>query len=205
MAELCAPSVEPDTLRRIAAVESSFNPYAIGVVGGRLQRQPRNGAEAVATTGMLSANGWDYSVGLVQVNQKNFSKYGLTPTTAFNPCENLRAGSQILVDCYRRAGGSATPLGDALSCYYSGNFSAGYRLGYVAKVLGGPQRPPIAGIVQPIPVVATAPTPRSRKPQVVHQAQTPLLARGFFLSAPDALAGGGGSSTSAAGSTALLF
>src|SRR5690606_3457574 len=51
---------------------------------------------------------------------------------AFDACPNLRAGSRILADCYRRAG---EDWGKALSCYYSGNFVTGFRHGYVQKVL----------------------------------------------------------------------
>ena len=134
MAKLCAPAVAPGLLQRIASVESSYNPFAIGVVGGHLVRQPTTAAEALATTTALKQSGWDFSVGLVQVNQKNFGKYGLTPQAAFDPCTNLRIGSEILADCYRRAGEGLTRTGDALSCYYAGNFTMGYRLGYVAKV-----------------------------------------------------------------------
>ncbi|MBY0365149.1 MAG: hypothetical protein K2X12_02820 [Burkholderiaceae bacterium] len=42
LAQQCAPGVHMDTMRRIVHVESSYNPYAIGVVGGRLERQPRD-------------------------------------------------------------------------------------------------------------------------------------------------------------------
>lgn len=154
MAQQCAPNVHADTLHRVASVESNFNPFAIGVVGGRLQRQPHNLAEAVATAQMLETSGYNYSLGMVQVNKKNLAKYGLTPETAFDPCANLRAGGQILEDCYHRAGNSSSALGDAFSCYYSGNFKTGYRTGYVAKVQNA------AGLVDadalnaaPIPVV----------------------------------------------------
>ncbi|HBN8308897.1 TPA: transglycosylase SLT domain-containing protein [Pseudomonas aeruginosa] len=40
LAQQCAPTVAPQTMAAVVQVESSFNPYAIGVVGGRLQRQP---------------------------------------------------------------------------------------------------------------------------------------------------------------------
>ena len=153
VAELCAPGVALDTLRSIASVESSFNPFAIGVVGARLQRQPRDLPEALATARMLDDQGYDYSLGLVQVNQKNFAKYGLTLESAFEPCANLRVGSLILEDCYNRAGVGDRRMGDALSCYYSGNFTTGYRLGYVAKVQAAGGTPDIAALpVQPIPV-----------------------------------------------------
>ncbi len=134
LAQDCAPHVHVDTLTRIASVESSFNPFAIGVVGGHLERQPKNLAEAVATAQMLEASGYNYSLGIVQVNRKNLAPHGLSLESAFDPCANLRAGGAILEDCYRRAGASSTALTDAFSCYYTGNFQAGYKLGYVAKV-----------------------------------------------------------------------
>lgn len=154
MAELCAPGTAPETLRRVAAVESSFNPYAIGVVKGRLVRQPRTRAEALATARALAREGYDFSVGLLQLNQKNFGPFGLTLERAFDPCTNLRVASRILAACAKRAGTSPWPAGDALSCYYSGNFTAGYAAGYVARVLGTPAGPSVAEPAA-IPVVAT--------------------------------------------------
>jgi type IV secretion system protein VirB1 len=154
MAKLCAPAVAPGLLQRIASVESSNNPFAIGVVGGRLTRQPSNASEALATASALKEGGWDFSVGLVQVNQKNFARYDLTPAAAFDPCTNLRVGGQILVDCYKRAGGTVTRMGDALSCYYAGNFTTGYRLGYVARVEQGRAGAQQIGAGIAIPVVA---------------------------------------------------
>jgi type IV secretion system protein VirB1 len=74
LAQQCAPDVHPDTMRRIVHVESSFNPYAIGVVGGRLAHQPRQRDEAMATAQWLQKNGYNFSVGLAQVNQSNFAR-----------------------------------------------------------------------------------------------------------------------------------
>lgn len=127
-------------MARIAHVESSFNPYAIGVVGGRLDRQPRSLSEALATAQWLERNGYNYSVGLVQVNKKNFAKYGLTLETAFDACPNVRAGGEILKECYvralkKRSGNEQAALRDSFSCYYSGNFITGYNHGYVLKVV----------------------------------------------------------------------
>jgi type IV secretion system protein VirB1 len=124
--------------------ESQFNPYAIGVVGGRLERQPRNLSEAVATAKVLEKQGYNFSVGLMQVNKKNFKRYGLTIDTAFQSCENIKAGAAILQDCFERAsiqpsrmGQPQAALRDAFSCYYSGNFKTGYDAGYVLKVVTG--------------------------------------------------------------------
>lgn len=42
-----------DTMRRIVHVESSYNPYAIGVVGGRLERQPRDKGRAEIRSNLI--------------------------------------------------------------------------------------------------------------------------------------------------------
>ena len=137
LAMACAPLVHTSTIQALVAVESSFNPHAIGVVGGVLERQPRNRAEALATASQLQANGWNFSVGLAQINVHNFDRLGLTAATAFDPCENLRAMQAVLTECFDRSapeGPGQTALRQALSCYYSGNFVSGFRHGYVQRV-----------------------------------------------------------------------
>lgn len=152
----------------VAHVESGFNPLAIGVVGGRLERQPTNKAEAVATAKALAEAGYNFSVGVGQVNRYNLPKYGLDYETAFEPCANLRAGASILVDCFGRARGQfrdeQAALQAAFSCYYSGNFSTGFRPdfkgqpSYVQKVLNSAGVATTAGAVAAIPVIPTART-----------------------------------------------
>jgi type IV secretion system protein VirB1 len=125
-------AVPSEVMHHVVRVESSYNRYAIGVVGGRLVRQPRNLPEALATVRMLEGRGFNFSIGLAQVNRYNLDKYGLgSYEEAFEPCANLRAGSKILAECYHRAG---RDWGKSFSCYYSGNFSTGFRHGYVQKV-----------------------------------------------------------------------
>jgi len=134
----CAPLVHPTTAHALIAVESSHNPYAIGVVGGALERQPRARGEAMATANRLQRQGWDYSVGLAQINQKNFARLGMTPASAFDACTNLRAMQVILGECFERARSTRSSdqsmLQRALSCYYSGNFRTGFEHGYVQRV-----------------------------------------------------------------------
>jgi type IV secretion system protein VirB1 len=126
---LAVPNV---VMQHVVEVESAFNRYAIGVVGGRLQRQPHTLDEAVATARMLAARGYDFSVGLAQVNRHNLARFGLDSyAKAFDRCANLQAGARILGDCFTRA---RNDWGRAFSCYYSGNFITGFRDGYVAKV-----------------------------------------------------------------------
>lgn len=135
----CAPVVHPATMQALVRAESGGNPYAIGVVGGRLARQPRTLPEALATVDALARAGWNYSVGLAQVNRSHLTEYGLTGAAAFDACRNLQAGADILARCYARAAGrgrtSQVTLRDGLSCYYSGNFQSGYRSGYVQRVV----------------------------------------------------------------------
>jgi type IV secretion system protein VirB1 len=125
-------AVPAQVMRHVVHVESGANPFAIGVVGGRLVRQPKTLEEAVATAQMLKSKGYNYSLGAAQVNQVNFRKYGFdTHEKAFDLCANLAAGANILADCYARGGGD---WGKAFSCYYSGNFVTGFRSGYVQKI-----------------------------------------------------------------------
>lgn len=135
----CAPQVHADTARALIAVESAGNPYAIGVVGGALLRQPVSRAEAVATANALQASGWNFSVGLAQINVRNFARLGMDIESAFAPCTNLGAMQIVLTECFDRASARVRPpafaLRDALSCYYSGNFTTGFRHGYVRRVV----------------------------------------------------------------------
>lgn len=129
----CADLAVPgDIMRHVVRVESSFNPFAIGVVGTHLERQPRNLPEALATAQMLEKRGMNFSVGLAQVNRHNLQPQGLDSyEKSFQVCPNLQAGARILADCHRRSRGD---WGKAFSCYYSGNFVTGFRHGYVQKV-----------------------------------------------------------------------
>ena len=125
-------AVPAQVMRHVVHVESGANPFAVGVVGGQLVRQPKTLEEAVATAQMLKSKGYNYSLGAAQVNQINFRQYGFdTHKKAFDLCANLAAGASILANCYARAGGD---WGKAFSCYYSGNFVTGFRTGYVQKV-----------------------------------------------------------------------
>jgi type IV secretion system protein VirB1 len=135
----CAPGVHPVTMQAVVHAESGGNPYAIGVIGGHLVRQPRTLNEALATMDALERTGWNYSVGLAQVNRGHFAEYGLIGAAVFDACRNLQAGADILARCYARAASrthvSQAALRDGLSCYYSGNFQTGYRAGYVQRVV----------------------------------------------------------------------
>lgn len=189
LAQQCAPQVSPITMAAIVRTESSFNPYAIGVVRGRLVRQPASKAEAVATAHELAADGWNFSVGLAQVNRANWAAYGLTERSAFDPCLNLAAGAAVLQGCFTAARyaqvdgrhDQQAALRASLSCYASGNFSTGYRTGYVQRVVDNARLPvppsPHAVIpaVEPIPVVPDDPAAVFSTPTRSRPARHPVL------------------------------
>ncbi len=144
----CLQILSAPLMRQIVTVESGGNPFAIGVVGGRLVRQPRNLPEAVATVQMLEKLGRNYSIGTGQINRVHFSRLGWRDDIArgFDVCTNVRASLGVLQDCYDKArrAGYPTPAASrntydavhaALSCYYSGDLRRGAQLGYVTKVL----------------------------------------------------------------------
>lgn len=159
-------AVPAEVMQHVVNVESSTNPYAIGVVGGQLVRQPQNLDEALATAQMLDAKGYNFSLGLAQVNRNNLAKYGITTyEQAFQPCPNLVAASQILAECYASANGD---WGKSFSCYYSGNFVTGYRDGYVQKIYDSIDRNmKVEGArhvtAAPIQLVDTQPASRASK------------------------------------------
>ena len=172
-------AVSPEVMQHIVQVESGANPYAIGVVDGQLVRQPRNMDEALTTAQMLESKGYNFSLGIAQVNRSNLGRYGLDSyRKAFNTCDNLAAGAQILAKCYDSARGD---WGKAFSCYYSGNFTTGFRDGYVQKVYASINRDATekgtapAPVDQAIPLTTPATTPAMAHTSRVRSALRPLV------------------------------
>jgi type IV secretion system protein VirB1 len=135
-------------MQQIVRVESSGNPFAIGVVGGSLVRQPTHVDEALATADSLRRTQRNFSIGLAQINQVHFQRLGWSDDLrrGFDQCANVAAGAGMFNACYQLAlargytpdeqRGSYTAIHAALSCYYSGDLLMGARLGYVDRVLG---------------------------------------------------------------------
>ncbi|WP_147479198.1 lytic transglycosylase domain-containing protein, partial [Pseudomonas savastanoi] len=129
LAMQCAPSIHPATLTPIVKTESSFNPYAIGVVGRVLPRQPQSLDEAVLVVKQLVEEGANFSIGLGQINRQHFDVS--RPEPVFEPCTNLRMAAAVLEQCYARASAQEpnrqAALHKAISCYYSGNPKRGFK------------------------------------------------------------------------------
>lgn len=160
----CAPTVAPSTMRAIVKVESGGKPFAIGYLvrskdrAFTLSRQPSSKDEAVSWAQWFLANGYRFDAGPAQVNSINFAAHHLTAETVFDSCRNLQAGAAILTAEYRRAlktfRDEQAALRAAISSYNSGNFSVGFKNGYVTKVQTAALGPSTAG--RP---AASTPTP----------------------------------------------
>lgn len=169
LAELCAPNVAGETIAAIVSVESAGNPFAVGVNGGKLSRQPQSKEEAIAWAEDLLAQGFSIDLGLAQINSGNLKALGLTVAETFDPCTNLQAASYLLSDNYARAvtvkGEGDAALVAALSAYNTGDFERGVNNGYVAKVAAQAGSDVIVESVQadvsegPLLVVPAASTP----------------------------------------------
>lgn len=137
----CALNVEPVAIIALMKQESNLKPYQIGINHSRkkLKRQPANHAEAVAWSTYLIQQGYNIDMGLMQINSTNLKKLGLSVDDVFEPCINLRAGAQILLENYQRAsaryGHGQNAFYSALSAYNTGHFSKGFKNGYVHKVI----------------------------------------------------------------------
>ncbi|MBA7848238.1 lytic transglycosylase domain-containing protein [Klebsiella sp. RHBSTW-00484] len=169
----CGNEVSTEVLQRIVSVESSFNPHAIGVVGGRLMRQPVSKEEAVATARYLENAGWNFSMGLAQINRYNLARYGLSYDSVFEPCANLRAAASIYNECFNRAvktSDYATARLKAFSCYYSGNFTRGFlndggqNNSYVQRILNVNVDKNTLAHIAPIPVLSNGDSSNIKKP-----------------------------------------
>ena len=131
LAMQCAASIHPDTAQEVARVESGFNPYAIAEIipknerkegdSGVISHFPKTKEDALKIVQNIESRNRRYSVGLMQITSTNFSQYGVNADKLFSPCTNLAVFEKVLLDCYTRGGN----LKNALSCYYSGNFSTG--------------------------------------------------------------------------------
>ncbi len=139
LASQCAPSVAPETVLAIIQTESSGEPFALNVNGGRQPARQNNAADAAATARRYVAAGYSVDLGLGQINSRNMRWLGLTWETVFDPCTNVAALARVLSTNYNAVKAGRDPqsaLRVALSMYNTGSQTRGFRNGYVAKVVG---------------------------------------------------------------------
>ena len=142
----CAPGVAPTVLQAIMRTESGYNPLALHVNGPvQLRSPPTSVTQAAQWSSWLIRQGYSIDMGLMQINSRNLAPLNLTPASAFDPCQNVRAGAALLSAEYTRARQAGNPANTALlqaiSAYNTGSPQAGFRNGYVAKVMSHPPAP----------------------------------------------------------------
>ncbi len=136
---VCAPAVDPGTAMRLIATESSAKQFAIQINGPfRLNRQPNSYSEFEEVVSQLDAKGYNFDFGYVQANNKEIKRRGYGVRNFIDACSNLRFMQEVLAGCYASAPGKAgeaqVKLAQALSCYNTGRYGAGFANGYVARV-----------------------------------------------------------------------
>jgi type IV secretion system protein VirB1 len=139
LASQCAPSVAPETVLAIIQTESSGEPFALNVNGGKQPARQTSSADAAATARRYVAAGYSVDLGLGQINSRNMRWLGLTWETVFDPCTNVAALARVLTTNYNAVKAGRDPqtaLRVALSMYNTGSQTRGFRNGYVAKVVG---------------------------------------------------------------------
>ena len=139
LASQCAPTIAPQTVLAIIQTESSGDPFALNVNGGRQPARQSNAVDAAATARRFVAAGYSVDLGLGQINSRNMRWLGLTWKTVFDPCTNVAALGRVLTTNYGVAISGRDPqtaLRVALSMYNTGSQTRGFRNGYVAKVVG---------------------------------------------------------------------
>ncbi|WP_339332215.1 lytic transglycosylase domain-containing protein [Aeromonas caviae] len=128
--EQCAPDVSPVTLDALIQTESGGNPNVVANVTDGTSHYFKNAEDATRHINGLSRDGKRFCAGLMQVCSGNFESVGLDNTTVFDPCKNITAGAKILVENYGNVKGEREEqerLKKALSRYYSGNESRGFK------------------------------------------------------------------------------
>ncbi len=140
------PGVHPRTTWEIIRHESSYNESAININSETVTfaslglKKPTTKDEAAFTGQKLLDLKVNFDAGVMQINSVNFKAYGLDAKSAFDPCANIGAGTGILKNFYESAekniGAGQAALRAALSAYNTGNHSAGFENGYVAKFYG---------------------------------------------------------------------
>ncbi len=137
LASQCAPSVAPETVLAIIQTESSGEPFALNVNGGRQPARQSSAADAAATARRFVAAGYSVDLGLGQINSRNMRWLGLTWENVFDPCTNVATLGRVLTTNYNSVSAGRDPqtaLRVALSMYNTGSQTRGFRNGYVAKV-----------------------------------------------------------------------
>ncbi len=136
----CAPAgVAPTTVQAVIHIESSGNPYAVHV-NGDVNKSKYFDAQtkAIAYAEQAVNSGKSVDMGLMQVNSMHLKTFQISVGDLFDACTNIKYGTKILADCFRRASkrvaNKSRAFVAALSCYNTGRFSGANGRQYAYKV-----------------------------------------------------------------------
>lgn len=147
----CGSKVHLDTLKQVIKVESRFHPFAVADAGpvnlpwnirkSMVKSYYLNSKEeAISKVTELLNQGHTVSLGLMMLNDRNLKWMGISIADTFDPCTNIKYGSDLLYQNYITAlkvfPDKNEALQAALSMYNSGDFYRGKRDGYVNLVYG---------------------------------------------------------------------
>ena len=139
LVEICKnPNVDSAIIRQIIRVESNFQEFTVNV--NKLDSFVlKTKDEAEKTAKEYIKKGYSVDMGLMQFNSKNLSLpifNHLSVSDLFDPCKNIKAGSDIFFLAYQNTDKNLNKeerINRALSVYNTGNQELGFRNGYVAK------------------------------------------------------------------------
>lgn len=146
----CTVGVHPQTVAAVIRVESYGDPLAIESVVLKKDRDrlPKIGAisrsktisEAVLKAESLLNKGYSVSLGLMQINDFHFERFGVTVADLFNPCINIKIGTTILSENYAEASrlysDESLKMSSMLSAYNTGRFKGNKQgLRYANRVI----------------------------------------------------------------------
>jgi len=176
LASQCASSVAPETVLAIILTESSGEPFALNVNGGRQPARQNNAADAAATAQRYVSAGYSVDLGLGQINSRNMRWLGLTWDTVFDPCTNVAALARVITTNYNAVKAGRDPqtaLRVALSMYNTGSQTRGFRNGYVAKVERNAGIAQSAAYSAPLILAAASPIPNDQRTRLLAENAVP--------------------------------
>lgn len=132
------PAVESAIIKQIMQVESNAQEYVVNV--NKLESFTlKTRKEAEETAKKFIEQGYSVDMGLMQFNSKNLNSPSfkhLTISDLFDPCKNIKAGSDVFSLAYESTSKDLSKeerIKKALSIYNTGNQELGFQNGYVAK------------------------------------------------------------------------
>ena len=135
-------TASPAIVQEIIQVESAAVVTAINVNGDDMVQLPASDAieDLSSFIRVQIAEGRTVDVGLMQVNTRHLSDFGLDVEDLFDPCVNIATGSAIFMRGYDAAkafyGDTPLALQSALSAYNTGTFHRGFGNGYIDRYEG---------------------------------------------------------------------